>query len=190
MDRHLLPEEFDLLLDGEGGFGVAPLRAHVRGCAECAAELEAVQLVTAELDRLPHFAPPPRFADQVMTQVQVFEPWHVALGDTARRLVPATAPARALSAVGGVSAAAVLWLATLWVVARIDVLAFLGALALERGQLAVRGALGSVAGALFGQGVGAADPGVVMLAVAAFLVTLAGTAFGLRAAAATARRPE
>jgi hypothetical protein len=48
----------------------------------------------------------------------------------------------------------VLWAATLWVVARIDVLAFLGALALERGQRAARGALGSLAGALFGQGVG------------------------------------
>ena len=31
--RHLLPDEIDLLLDDEVGFGVAPLKAHVRDCA-------------------------------------------------------------------------------------------------------------------------------------------------------------
>ena len=36
MNRHLLPDEIDLLVDGEAGFGGAPLKAHVRGCAECA----------------------------------------------------------------------------------------------------------------------------------------------------------
>ena len=38
--RHLHPNEIDLLLDGEVGFGVAPLRAHVEGCAECRAKLD------------------------------------------------------------------------------------------------------------------------------------------------------
>ena len=37
--RHLLPNEIDLLLDGEVGFGVAPLRAHVDGCEDCQARL-------------------------------------------------------------------------------------------------------------------------------------------------------
>src|SRR5439155_16090725 len=32
--RHLLPEEIDLLLDGELGFAVSPFKAHVRDCAE------------------------------------------------------------------------------------------------------------------------------------------------------------
>lgn len=190
MDRHLLPEEFDLLLDGEGGFGVAPLRAHVRGCAECQAELESVQLVTAELDRLPHFAPPPAFADRVMHQVQLFEPWHVALGDTARALVPATRPARALALVGGGAAAVGLWAATLWVVARIDLLAFVGALALERSQGAAQAALASLAGALFGPAVHAPGSGLLVLAVGAFLLTTVAAAAALRTAVATARQPE
>ncbi len=190
MDRHLLPEEFDLLLDGEGGFGVAPLRAHVRGCAECQVELEAAQLVTAELDRMPHFAPPPQFADRVLQQVQVFEPWHVALGDSARALVPATRPARALAALAAGSAAVVLWVATLWIAARVDVLAFLGALAFERAQGAARAALGSAAQALLGTGIQEGDATLLLLALGAFLVTAVGATAGLRAVAATARRPE
>ena len=35
--RHLRPDEIDLLLDGEDGFGVAPLRAHVESCSSCQA---------------------------------------------------------------------------------------------------------------------------------------------------------
>ena len=43
--RHLLPNEIDLLVDGEVGFGVAPLRAHVRECAECHAKLDEAREV-------------------------------------------------------------------------------------------------------------------------------------------------
>ena len=108
MNRHLLPEEIDLLVDGEAGFGVAPLRAHVRDCAECAFELEAARALATELDLLPHHAPAPRFADRVMAQVPVFEPWHVALGDAVRRLVPQSTPARILAAAGGLTFAVTL----------------------------------------------------------------------------------
>ena len=59
MNRHLLPEEIDLLIDGEAGFGVAPLKAHVRRCAECRGELEDARAVLAALDQLPHLAPSP-----------------------------------------------------------------------------------------------------------------------------------
>ena len=119
MNRHLLPEEIDLLIDGEAGFGVAPLKAHVRQCADCQSELETAQAVATELDLLPHFAPAPLFADRVMQQVQVFEPWHVAAGDALRRLVPQSAPARVL-AVGDslrtdIAGAAGVDLASCWV---------------------------------------------------------------------------
>ncbi|HZF68630.1 MAG TPA: hypothetical protein VEZ47_11365, partial [Gemmatirosa sp.] len=100
MDRHLLPHEFDVLLDGDSGFGLGPLRAHVRDCAECRAEFEEAQAVLAELDRLPHLAPTPGFADRVMTEVQVFEPWHVALADTVRGFVPTSPAMRAVAAAG------------------------------------------------------------------------------------------
>ena len=89
-DRHLRPDEFELLLDGEEGFGVAPLRAHVRSCTSCQAELEEARELMVALDTLPDFAPSAGFSDRVMSQVQVFEPWHAAALTTARQFVPKT----------------------------------------------------------------------------------------------------
>ena len=86
--RHLLPNEIDLLLDGEVGFGVSPLRAHVDECEDCQARLTRSRRVVDVLEDLQHFAPTPRFADRVMAQVQIVEPWHVSAVDTARRFVP------------------------------------------------------------------------------------------------------
>ncbi|NUQ12691.1 MAG: hypothetical protein HUU26_10265, partial [Gemmatimonadaceae bacterium] len=86
--RHLTPHEFDLLVDGEEGFGVAPLRAHVDQCAACRQELEAQTRVVEALENLPHFSPSPLFAYRVMREVQVFEPWHVALRDQVARALP------------------------------------------------------------------------------------------------------
>ena len=51
--RHLLPDEIDLLLDDEVGFGVAPLKAHIRDCAECRAKLDEAQLVVDALEDSP-----------------------------------------------------------------------------------------------------------------------------------------
>ncbi|HVT40589.1 MAG TPA: hypothetical protein VHE78_16215, partial [Gemmatimonadaceae bacterium] len=64
--RHLLPNEIDLLLDGEVGFGVSPLRAHADDCEPCRARLADARLVVEALERLPHFAPSMRFANQVL----------------------------------------------------------------------------------------------------------------------------
>ena len=60
--RHLLPEEIDLLVDNEEGFGVAPLKAHIEQCERCRLEVESERLVVAELEQLPHLAPSPLFA--------------------------------------------------------------------------------------------------------------------------------
>jgi hypothetical protein len=188
VNRHLLPEEIDLLIDGEAGFGVAPLKAHVRQCAECQSELETAQAVAAELDLLPHFAPAPLFADRVMQQVQVFEPWHVAVGDSLRRLVPQSAPARALAAAGGLTFATLFSLAALWVVARVDLLALVSGLALERSQASAQAALASFARQLLGDGVPGMGAGVLLLAAAAFVLTVVGATAGLRAVAASGRR--
>lgn len=188
MDRHLLPEEIDLLVDGEAGFGVAPLRAHVRRCADCAAELETARLIAGELDLIPHFSPAPLFADRVMQQVQVFEPWHVAARDAVRQLVPRSAPARVLAAAGGLTFATLFSLAALWVVARVDLLAMVSGLALDRSRETAQGALGAFARALLGDGAPAVGAGVLALAVAAFVVTVVGATAGLRAVTASGRR--
>lgn len=186
MDRHLLPDEIDLLLDGEAGFGVAPLRAHVARCADCQMELEVARAVAAELDQLPLLVPSARFADRVMSEVQVFEPWHVALGDAARRLVPRSRPARVLAAAGGLSFATLLTAATLWIVTRVDVLALVGGVALERTQAASLALFGSVLAGVVG---GGAATGVGLALVSAvFILALVSAGLGLRLATAASRR--
>ena len=189
MNRHLLPDEIDLLLDGEAGFGVAPLKAHVRQCPECAAELEAARFVVAELEALPHLAPSPLFAERVMAQVQVFEPWHVALLDTLRRFVPQSRPARVLAGAGAVSVASVLTIALLWLGARLDVLTMLGGTALERAQGAARGILGdAIASALGDPAVGLLGSGAgVALIATTFILAVIIAAAGLRRVAAAGR---
>ena len=65
--RHLLPDEIDLLLDDdEVGFGVAPLKAHIRDCADCRARVDEARFVVEALEDIPHFAPSHRFADRVL----------------------------------------------------------------------------------------------------------------------------
>ena len=90
--RHLLPDEIDLLLDDEVGFGVSPLRAHVRDCADCRDQVGAATLVVEALEDVQHFAPSHAFADRVMSQVPVFVPWHV-VGASVRASVCAPLPA-------------------------------------------------------------------------------------------------
>lgn len=188
MDRHLLPHEYDLLLDGETGFGVAPLRAHVRDCPDCAAELEEARAVLAELDRLPHLAPAPLFVDRVMTQVQPFEPWHVALGDAVRRLVPQSRPARALAAAGALSLASLLTVATLWLATRIDLLALVAGLRAERMRATLAAAARDAVGGLLGGG--APDGTLALAAAGIFVLTALGALAGLRRAAVGTGRGE
>ena len=191
MTRHLLPEEFDLLVDAEAGidagFGVAELRAHARACPACAAELEAARAVAAELDALPHFLPSTRFADRVMQDVQVFEPWHVAVGDAARRLVPESRPLRAAAAAGALGSGALLTLVLTWLLARADVLAFSGDAALTRFRAALWAGAGDLAASLLGDAVRTAPGATVAGAAVVFVLTLALAAAGLRAAAAAGR---
>ncbi len=190
MSRHHLPDEFDLLVDTESGFesgfGVAPLRAHVRECAACRAELTRAETVAEALDVLPYFAPSIGFADRVMADVQVFEPWHVALADTARRLVPASAPMRVLAASGALTTGALLTTIVLWVLARADVLAFTtdAAAAYARGALwdGLRGTIIALAGT------SATSGATVALALAMLVAALIIAGTGLRTAAAASRR--
>src|ERR687889_750525 len=93
--RHLLPNEIDLLVDGEAGFGVAPLRAHILECADCRERVDDARVVVDALESLPHFAPDSRLADRVMAQVPVFVPAHVAARDSVFRWLPTAGPPRA-----------------------------------------------------------------------------------------------
>jgi hypothetical protein len=190
VERHLLPEEIDLLLDGEVGFGTPPLKAHVRSCAVCTKELEGARALVRQLEHLPHIAPSPLFAARVMESVQLFVPWHVTLLDSLRAFIPESRPLRFAAAGMFASIAIVLTIVSAWVFTRIDAVMFTADLVLERMRSAAFGALGTGMTALFGE---AARPllsgGAIGLALAAllFVVTGAAAATMIRVAAVRAR---
>lgn len=185
--RHLLPDEIDLLVDGEEGFGVAPLAAHVEQCAHCRAEVDKQLKLVSALERLPHFEPSPLFAYRVMTKVQVFEPWHVAALDSVRRFIPRSRPARVLAAASGGLVAVTLTLAVLWVVSQLGTVALVANVATERLQASLMDVLGAVASALVGEGAASAllgsGPAGIAVALGAFLLTVIVAAVALRALA-------
>ena len=189
--RHLLPDEIDQLLDGEAGFGVAPLQAHVDACPTCRAELAEARQVVSALERLPHFAPSPLFADRVMSQVQVFEPWHVTALDSVRRWVPASRSAR-LIGIGATSVFAMLISAVaVWTAVRLDAFLFFFDLAGQRVRAGLFDALGSAIANTFGDAaVDALRAGGVpaVVGITGFLAFVVLAAVGLRAVFATARR--
>lgn len=189
--RHLLPNEIDLLVDGEVGFGVAPLQAHIRECDECRRELDDARHVATMLEELPRFAPSYGLAERVMAQVPVFVPWHVAARDAVAGWVPASRPLRVMALAGGSAMAAMLTIAAIWIFTRADVLAFASAAAGDqvRGVVAAGGR--DVIAALFGPQVfvAMAQAGMTGLAITAagFIVAAGAALFGLRSLAAAGR---
>ena len=190
--RHLLPNEIDLLLDGDVGFGMSPLRAHAASCERCSAELEAARAIVDALDHLPHFSPSPLFADRVMARTQVFQPWHVAALDSARRILPAAGPARILVGVAASTVALLLTVVSVFLVTQLDALLFLGQFTIQRGRETGLDALDALASSLLGDaGIGALSASGLAgmtLAVLAVVVSGALAAGGLRAAVAASRR--
>lgn len=191
LDRHLRTDEIDLLLDGEEGFGVAPLRAHVRSCVQCQMDLDRAREVVLLLDGLPDFAPSTSFADKVMSQVQVFEPWHVAALNTVNRFVPESRPARVAAGVGAAAGAGLLTAASVWAVSRADIGVLLASVGLERFQERVAAALTDVASAALGQSaldmLQSGGAGFVALALGGFVATVGMGVVGLRAVATASR---
>ena len=190
--RHLLPNEIDLLVDGEGGFGLAPLRAHVRECSTCRSELEEAQEVAARLEELPHFAPHVGLADRVMARVPVFVPWHVAARDSFARWIPEARPLRVAAFAVGTGVASILTIATLWLVSQGDLLALAAGLAGERVRSVVGDGARELAAALFGEQflVLLQQTGIIGAGLAAlgFFIAAAVAVVGLRALASSSRQ--
>lgn len=194
--RHLLPTEIDLLIDDEEGFGVAPLKAHVRSCPECLGKLEEARVATDAIEELAHFAPSFSFADKVMSQVPVFVPWHVAARDTAReavrRWMPASRPARVGAIAFAASVASVLTISILWIATQTDLLVFATGIAGSRirelimnsGRDALLALFGTQTFALVSQ---AGAIGLLFL-FGGFIVIAAGTTMGLRTLAVASSR--
>jgi anti-sigma factor RsiW len=189
--RHLLPDEIDQLLDGEAGFGVAPLIAHIETCPACRAELAEARQVVNALERLPHFAPTPAFSDRIMSQVQVFEPWHVTALDTVKQWVPSSRSARVL-ALGTTSVfGLIVSVLAVWMAVRLDAFLFFFELASQRARAALFDAVGGAIANTFGSAaVDALRAGgmTAALGVSGFLLLIVIAAVGLRALVGTARR--
>jgi hypothetical protein len=185
--RHLLPNEIDLLLDGEVGFGVAPLRAHVDACEDCQARLARSRKIVDALEDLPHFTPTVRFADRVMAQVQIVEPWHVAMLETARRFVPQSSSMRTLMTATASAVALALTSGAVWLALHADLAAYSFNLAAGRARSALMDGAASIIGTAFGQsGLDALrSSGLrgLALGTGVMVVAVGGAAFGLRALA-------
>jgi hypothetical protein len=190
--RHLLPDEIDLLLDDEVGFGVSPLKAHIRDCADCRAKVDEARFVMGALEDVPHFAPSHTFADRVMSQVPVFVPWHVAARESVAQWLPQSRSARL--AVGGLATAvaAVLTVAILWVATQTDILQLASGMAGNRVRGIVFDAGRDVLSTVFGPQMFAVIQRTGTLGIAAALLGLAaaagGSIAGLRALAVASSR--
>lgn len=189
--RHLLPNEIDLLLDEETGFGVQPLREHVRGCPDCSARLAEAQEVVNSLSAVPLLAPRMGMAERVMSRVPVFVPWHVSARDTVLKWMPSSPAARALAAVLVAFVGSLVTGLTLYIATRGDVLATVTGLVGEQARSTVTDAAGDVVVALFGpQVVGAVQqvgPIGIALAGGGFLIASLATVLGLRLIATSGR---
>ena len=189
--RHLLPNEIDLLVDGEAGFGVAPLRDHVEECPECRLRYDDARFVVDALEALPHFAPDSRLADRVMAQVPVFVPAHVAARDSVAQWLPKPGPARAAAAAVFAFTAGLLTLTMVWLATQGDAAVFVTGLLGDRMRTAVLGGARDVALAVLGETALAALQSTgaigVSLLLGGFLLTAVGTFAGIRRLATAGR---
>jgi hypothetical protein len=195
--QHLNPEDIDILLDGEEAFGVsAPtaLQAHVAACATCRAEVDGARTIAELLERLPDTVPSPGFANRVMAQVQVFEPWHVTALDALRRIFPARGPVRTLAGAGAGGVGFAISGLAIWAALRFDQASYAGQLALTRVESVATATVGSAVSGLFGDAALSSFQSGGMPAVAVGVVTVlfafAAATIGLRGLFAGARRRE
>jgi hypothetical protein len=190
--RHLLPDEIDLLLDDEVGFGVAPLKTHLRDCVDCRTRVEEARLSVDLLEDMAHFAPSHTFADRVMSQVPVFVPWHVTAIDTAKQWLPKSRSARIAVAALATSAASMLTVIMLWIGSQADVVALAtGVAGNEVSGLAYSASRGLLS-MVFGDQMFGVIQSTGRFGIAASLIGLAtaaaGTVAGLNAVASASNR--
>ena len=189
--RHLLPDEIDQLLDGEAGFGLAPLQAHVERCDACRAELDAARALSTTLEQMPHFHPSPFFSQRVLSHVQVFEPWHVTALDTVKRWVPRSTAARVVAGASAAVMALVVSATAVWAAIRLDTFLFFFNVVVERARGVAVATLGDAVATAFGPAALASlqRGGIgVAIGLTGFLLAIVVAAFGLRAVTAAARR--
>ena len=190
--RHLLPNEIDLLVDGEAGFGVAPIRAHLDECSECRLRYDDERIIVDALESMPHFAADSRLPDRVMARVPVFVPAHVAARDSVARWLPRSGPARVAAGAVFASVASLLTVGMIWIATQGDAAVFMTGLLGDRLRGAVVGGAHDVAVTVLGEPALAAIQATgalgASLLLGAFVLTALGTVAGIRQLATAGRR--
>jgi len=93
---------------------------HLAGCPACQRALADAQQVVVALESLADLPPSASFADRVMAEVHVFEPWHAALTRTVSPWIPTTATGRLAAGVAVTVTGAATTAGSLWLLARAD----------------------------------------------------------------------
>jgi hypothetical protein len=154
--------------------------------------VEEARFVVESIEHLPHFAPSHSFVDNVMAQVPVFVPWHVAARDAVRQWLPQSPSARYAVLGAATSVASLVTLAVLWLTTQTDVLVVATGLAGDRlrelvsqvGRTAIATVFGEQAFAV-AQQLGTIG---IVVALLGFVAAAGGTLAGLRAIAAASSR--
>lgn len=190
--KHLRPDEIELLLDGEEGFGVATLWAHAASCATCQAQLDKGRELMVALDSLPDFAPSRAFADSVMSEVHVFEPWYAALARNATSVVPSTRVGRIAAGLGAAITAGLGTAAATWAVARADMAFILTQLGLEQFRVQFSAAVSDLVRTVVGQQgldqLSGSSPETIALVLGGFVAAAGIGVVGIRALVTPSKR--
>jgi len=182
MNRHLLPHEFDLLVDEEVGFGVPELQAHVNQCGQCRIELDSARAVMLRIEGLPHLSPSPLFAEKVMAQVNVFEPWHVAAANTIRALLPRYRPVRVALGAAALTSCVTLTTMALWIASRFDSAMLLAGMAYESAAAVALNAVTAIVGPRAVETLQAGGAPMVFTLASVMAVAAIGSVIGIRRA--------
>ncbi len=184
MDRHLLPEEIEQLVDGDAGAEIVPLEAHVRGCSRCQAELDEERRIIEAVEHASPLDPSPLFAIHVMAQIHVRVPWRVSVRDGierwVERLTPRSRPMRLLAGAGALAVASILSAGCVWLLTHLNAALFVARLVATRLRSSAVVVGHGVATTLLG--------GVGLQAVLVALVGVVVATVILRSVVAAARR--
>jgi hypothetical protein len=152
--------------------------------------------VVEALEHLPRLAPSPDFSSRVMAQVHIYEPWHVAARDSAmgwiRPLAPRSRPVQLVLGGAALSLAALVSLASIWLVAHADATLFFAGLVRTSFVHGLATTSAVIVQALLGRSATQALAGnataIIVASICLYIVVFLAAAFALRAAAMSRRR--
>jgi hypothetical protein len=121
IDQNIHPESGQLQDYIEGSLeksNAVVLESHVLGCSQCQTEVQELRSVFSALTRMERFSPGLGFANRVMAQVKLPEPWYSRAGQFVAGLAPRTS--RGWAFAGGMLALPLIGLGTLvlWVLSK------------------------------------------------------------------------